>query len=169
MTWEARLAAAFALDDEGWTRHANPWSGWTRFATTLPLLIAALWSRVWLGWWAAAPVGLALVWIWVNPRVFPPPATTRGWMSRGVLGERVWLNRRAAPVPEHHRQAPHLLSGAAAVGLVLMAAGVWRLDPWLTLVGFVLGAGAKLWFIDRMVWLYADMAVAAPECRRWLY
>ena len=49
MTVEKRIASAFGLDDEGWARHANPWSGWTRVITTLPLLIAAIWSRAWVG------------------------------------------------------------------------------------------------------------------------
>ncbi len=36
-----RVARAFALDDEGWRRHANPWSVWTRVAT-LPLIVLAV-------------------------------------------------------------------------------------------------------------------------------
>jgi hypothetical protein len=86
-----------------------------------------------------------------------------------VLGERVWLNRDWVPVPAHHRVVPHLLNGVGAAGLVLMAAGVWRLDPGLTLLGLVIGVGAKLWFIDRMVWLHGDMAERVPEYRAWLY
>jgi hypothetical protein len=27
----------------------------------------------------------------------------------------------------------------------------------------------KLWFVDRMVWLYEDMKDATPEYRSWLY
>lgn len=27
--------------------------------------------------------------------------------------------------------------------------------------------GAKLWFVDRMAWLYADMRDATPEFRAW--
>jgi hypothetical protein len=73
VTFERRLAALFALDDEGWARHANPWSGWTRFATVLPLLILGFWSRVWLGWWSLLLIGAALLWTWLNPRMFPPP------------------------------------------------------------------------------------------------
>jgi hypothetical protein len=46
MTLERKIAAAFQMGDEAWLRHANPWSGWTRFATVLPLLSLAVWSRV---------------------------------------------------------------------------------------------------------------------------
>ena len=37
MTTESRIASFFGLDDMGWAKHANPWSGWTRFITCLPL------------------------------------------------------------------------------------------------------------------------------------
>ena len=63
MTVEKRIASAFGLDDEGWARHANPWSGWTRVITTLPLLVAAIWSRAWLGYWSLIAIGVALWWI----------------------------------------------------------------------------------------------------------
>ena len=38
MTFEARIARLFAMDEATWARHANPWSVWTRF-TALPLLL----------------------------------------------------------------------------------------------------------------------------------
>lgn len=50
MTLERKIAAAFNMSEDAWARHANPWSVWTRIATALPLLILAVWSRVWLGW-----------------------------------------------------------------------------------------------------------------------
>ncbi len=107
MTVEARIARIFRLDDRGWARHANPWSGWTRFATCLPLLVVAVWSRVWIGPWAVLSVALAFFWIWVNPRAFGPVADDGAWMARGVLGERLWSERRQRAVPERHRLTPH--------------------------------------------------------------
>lgn len=168
MTIEERMARAFRLDEATWARHANPWSVWTR-NTALPLLILACWSRVWLGWGALAPVAVAVLWTWLNPRLFPPPRSTDNWASKAVLGERVWLNRRAVPVPSHHRVAPHALSGVAALGAGLAVWGVVALAVWPTLTGAALVYLGKLWFLDRMVWLYEDMRAATPEYRRWLY
>ncbi|NMB79453.1 MAG: hypothetical protein GYA23_10220, partial [Methanomicrobiales archaeon] len=54
MTLERKIAGAFALDDETWRRHANPWSVLLR-NTVLPLLVLAFWSRLWLCWYALAP------------------------------------------------------------------------------------------------------------------
>lgn len=81
------------MDDATWRRHANPWSVWTR-ATVLPLIILAVWSRVWIGRWSLVLVALSVLWMWLHPRVFGEPKTSRHWASRGVMGERVWLNRR---------------------------------------------------------------------------
>jgi hypothetical protein len=156
MTPEARLAAFFRLDEEGWARHANPWSGWTRFVT-LPLFALAGWSRVWIGPWWLLAFGLLLVWTMINPRFFPPPARWDAWITRGVLGERLWLARDRVPVPAHHRRLPQVLSGVALAGLALMVWGVVVLAPWPTLMGMVVVLLGKLWFIDRMVWLHADM------------
>ena len=89
------------MDDAAWRRHANPWSGYTRMITALPLLVLAIWSRVWLGWGALALVALALLWIWANPRVFSEPAEFKGWMTQGVLGERIFLEHRDE-LPAHH-------------------------------------------------------------------
>jgi hypothetical protein len=167
MTLERTIANLFRMDDETWLRHANPLSVILR-NTALPLLIVAFWSRVWLGWWAVIPVALVVIWIWFNPRIFSAPQSLDHWTSRGVLGERVWLNRDAVPVPVHHRIVPNILSAVSAGGMLFVVGGVFVLDPWLTLTGTVTVFLGKLWFIDRMVWLWNDMQDAAPEYRSWV-
>jgi len=144
------------MDDATWARHANPWSGWTRMSI-LPLFALAVWSRVWLGWWALGPVALVLIWTWVNPRIFPAPRSLDNWMSQGVLGERIWLARKERPIPAHHARATQALTIASALGALTMLAGLALLDAGLTLAGLVAAMGGKLWFLDRMVWLKADM------------
>ena len=149
------MARLFSMSEEVWERHANPWSVWTRF-TVLPLFIVAVWSRVWVGPWAWALTGLVFIWAWLNPRLFPKPESTDNWASKAVLGERVWLNRKHIPVLEHHRLAPHILSGISASGLPFLVYGLTYLQIWPTLLGAALVYWGKVWFLDRMVWLYED-------------
>jgi hypothetical protein len=157
-----RLAErAMGMDEAAWARHANPWSGWSR-VTLLPLLAAAIWSRAWLGWGAAGLVALVVLWAWANPRAFPPPGRTDAWMTRGVLGERLWLARRERPIPRHHARMALLLSAVSAAGLLPLSLGLWRYDAGLTLFGLALSMGAKLWFLDRMVWLHDTRPDAPP-------
>ncbi|QDC11615.1 hypothetical protein FHY55_13215 [Oceanicola sp. D3] len=144
-----------AMDDAVWRRHANPWSGWSRMLTTLPLLALAIWSRVWLGWGALVPVGLALGWIWVNPRVFPEPRRFDAWMSRGVLGERVFLEHRGE-IPAEHRRAGLVLGALSLPGALVLAWGLWTLWADWVVFGVVLTALPKVWFVDRMAWLHDD-------------
>ena len=75
----------FGLEGDKWMRHSNPVSVWTRFAV-LPLLALAIWSREWIGWWSLAAVTLVLVFMVVNPLLFPRPRSTRNWASKGVFG-----------------------------------------------------------------------------------
>jgi len=89
-------------------------------------------------------------------------------MSQGTLGERVWLNRDRIPVPAHHRLLPHLLSLVAGAGGVLVVWGLIALEPVITVFGFTIVLLGKLWFVDRMVWLLADMK-HIPEYGAWMY
>lgn len=156
------------MDDATWRRHANPLSVYTRYSG-LPLLALAIWSRVWLGWFALVPVGAVILWIWLNPRLFPEPGSTRNWASKAVLGERVWLNRKAVPVPEGHARAALLLSILNGLASLLAAYGLLVLALWPTLTGIGIVILAKTWFLDRMVWLFEDMANSDPLYRSWLY
>ncbi|WP_343035282.1 DUF6653 family protein [Parasulfitobacter algicola] len=142
-----------AMDDCTWRRHANPWSGITRFGTVLPLLVLAIWSRVWLGWWALIPIGLAAIWIWLNPRLFPEPERLDHWMSRAVLGERIFLEHRA-DIAAHHVTAGKLLSLLSIPGAILMIWGLVVLWWEAALFGTALAILPKAWFCDRMVWLH---------------
>lgn len=145
-----------AMDDDAWARHANPWSGWSRLSC-IPLLALAVWSRAWIGWWSLIPIGLAIAWTWLNPRLFGPPKSLDNWMSRGVLGERIFLARKKHPIPAHHERAGVILAGMSAPGVVILLYGLLVLDGRATLCGAVLTALPKLWFLDRMVWLQRDM------------
>ena len=161
MPLETRLAHLFGLHDEdAWRRHANPWSVYTRIPIPL-LLVAAIWSRVWLGWWSLLPVAVVLVWTAVNPRVFPAPRSLDSWASRAVLGETVWARRKETPLPARHRRAPLVLSALSAVGLPFLVWGLVVLDPWITLFGLAVQMTGKLWFLDRMALLYDVVSSAA--------
>lgn len=156
MTLEQTVAKIFMLDEKAFRRHSNPWSVYTRFSM-IPLLGLAFWSRVWIGWWSLVPIAIVLLWVWLNPRVFPEPKSTNNWASKIVLGEWVWMNRKNVPVPKHHCYLPNVLNVAGAIGGLAFIGGLALLHVWLTILGGVVMFISKLWFADRMVWLYEDM------------
>jgi hypothetical protein len=161
MSLQAGVAKIFGLTgDDAWRRHANPWSVYTRIPIPI-LLVAAIWSRVWLGWWCLLPVAAVLIWTLVNPRVFAPPGSMNHWASRSVLGETVWGRRAETPVPERHRTAPLVLGVVSAAGVPFVVWGLVVLDPWMTAFGVAVQMAGKLWFIDRMALLYDDVSAAA--------
>ena len=154
---QSRLTKAFGLSDaDAWRRHANPWSVYTRIPVPL-LLTAAIWSRVWIGWWSLIPVAAVAVWTLINPRVFPPARSIDTWASRGVLGEEYWSARRRTPISAHHRVAPIVLGGMSAAGVPFWAWGLIVLDTWITAFGLAVQMLCKVWFIDRMALLYDDV------------
>ncbi len=156
------------LSDETWRRRANPWSVWTRYAA-FPMLVAAVWSRMWLGWWAIVPVAIVVTWLIWNPRAFPPPASTNSWASKAVLGERIWVGLKNDEVPTHQRVAPRVAIFFSAVGSLALLWALIVFDAPVTILAMLLVIAAKTWFVDRMVWLFDDMKDTRPEYRSWLY
>jgi hypothetical protein len=90
-------------------RHSNPWSAWTRWAST-PLLLVPVWRRSWRD---AALVG---AWMGVNPVVFGRPVDERAWATRAVLGEEQWIAERPRDI------AMAVDVAATAAGVVAMLA-----------------------------------------------
>ncbi|WP_299732507.1 DUF6653 family protein [uncultured Tateyamaria sp.] len=149
------------MQDADWRRHANPLSVWTRFSC-LPLLVLAIWARIWVGWWALALFVLACLWTWINPRLFPPPADFGSWASRATLGERVFLARDRHNIAAHHIRAAHVLTGLSALGVVPLVYGLIALEPFALLAGLVATILPKVWFCDRMVWIHAELTGTTP-------
>ncbi len=79
--WVARIRRAI------FARHANPWSAWTRWAST-PLILLPVWTR--------RPSHAVLVgaWLAVNPVIFPKVADDENWATRAMLGEELWITKR---------------------------------------------------------------------------
>lgn len=149
------LLKVFLPDDESWLRHANPWSVWTRFAT-LPFIILAIWSRVWIGWLCVIPVTLLVVWIVINPTLFKKPHSLQSWGSKAVLGERTYMQRRKTPIPKSHLRLVSILNVLQTLSVLVLAIGLWKLDVCLTFYGATTIYLSKMWFLDRMVWLYEE-------------
>ena len=154
MRIEQRAAKLFQMSDEVWERHANPWSVWTRYSG-LPLFVAAIWSRVWLGWWCLLPIAGVIVWVWLNPRLFSKPKSTDNWASQAVLGERILLEH-SEEIATHHLKMIQVLKAIMTVGTLFTVYGLIVLHFWLTILGIVIVILGKSWFLDRMVWLYQD-------------
>jgi hypothetical protein len=118
-------------------RHCNPWSAWTRWAST-PLILVPVWTRrrshaVWLALWLA-----------VNPFVFGKPAQQRAWSTRAMLGEELWISSRP-------RDAATVVSGlTSAVAVVaIVAARRHQLTP--AAVATVLQMSLTLIYWEQMV------------------
>ena len=163
------IECLFAMDDAVWARHASGWSVWTRMAT-LPLLLLALWEpRLDRLVGASGPGrrdGLDLV----EPATFSqaaydPHLARQGDLRRKSVAQPRGNSGAGAPSDDgpfaQRRRGPRRGSRCRrGPNQRDLAHGDRR-----TLLIY----GGKLWFLDRMVWLYEDMKGADSRYRRWLY
>jgi hypothetical protein len=91
-------------------RHCNPWSAWTRWAST-PLTLVPAWTR------RSRHAVLLAAWLAVNPFVFGKPAHQRAWSTRAILGEELWISRR----PRDAAMFVSALTSAASLNAVISA------------------------------------------------
>ena len=83
------------------------------------------------------------------------------------MGERVWLARGDVPIPRHHALWAGILTGLSGIGLPPLLWGLYAYI-WALLLGLTLTIGAKMWFLDRMVWLFDDMAKSHASYAAWM-
>ena len=164
-----KLSGLFGLKDENWMRHSNPASVWTRFGV-LPLLAVSIWSRKWIGPRSLIALGLSTAWLFANPIFFRPPRSTKNWASKGVFGERIWVNHDRSELPDQFNSVmPTVATAYQAIGLAPLAYGLTKLKVGPTVAGILIVQGGKLWYIDRMVLLFDEMKTRDPEYARWEY
>ncbi|OCQ18362.1 hypothetical protein A7985_23830 [Pseudoalteromonas luteoviolacea] len=154
MKFEHFAAKYFAMSDEVWARHTNPWSVWTRYSC-LPLLLACLWWRDILQLWFWPLLAVLILWTWLNPRCFKKPSNTDNWASQSVLGEQVLIYQRDS-IAAHHDSVLTVITSLLTIFTALCVAGLFFYEPISTCTGALGLILAKTWFLDRMVWIYRE-------------
>lgn len=127
------------------SRHSNPWSAWTRWAST-PLVLVPVWTRRW------RDAALVAVWLLVNPVIFPKPAGHENWATRAILGEELWITQRP-------NDGACVLSAVTSVAAVCALVGARRHNMRVTVAATVVQMGLTLVYWEMMV-RYRDRALA---------
>jgi hypothetical protein len=166
MNVEKTLARLFGLGGDRWLRHANPKSVYSRFPV-LFMIAMSVWSRVWIGRYFLLPLSLSLLWTFFNPRLFDEPNSFDTWAAKGVLGERIWKDRDSYDIPAVWAQQTHVLNAVQLVAMGPFLVGLYKLQLWMTVAGLSVAFVSKLWFFDRMVWLFEDQR-ENEAVREWL-
>lgn len=128
------------LSERTWERHANPWSGWTRVLSMPALAIGLYLHTFWI-------LGVTIIWIIINPMLFPKPKNVDTWMSRGVLGEQLYYKDGK----KLKKDLPTLLNVLNVPTFVAFLYFSWQQEVWGMVFAGLLTMTIKFWFIDRMV------------------
>lgn len=130
-----------ALKRAFWQRHANPWSGWTR-VLAYPVLMIAVYLRD-----RRLLAGTALF-VLLNPILFPATDDHEAWMSRVVLGERLWLEegKKASTV--------NFLNVANIPVSVYAVYSAYKQRPVRTAAATVASMALKFLFVNEMAKFY---------------
>ncbi|WP_353505402.1 DUF6653 family protein [Vibrio sp. SCSIO 43135] len=157
-----------SMDECAWQRHSSPLSVYSRFSI-LPLLSAALAFRDSLGWWTLPALIVVILWIWLNPRIFPAPRKTNNWASMGTFGERIYLNRHKEDlIPPHHLRMCRNIMVLQVLGVPFWCFSLYTLSYDSIILSTLWMMFTKVWFVDRMVWVYQDVKDLNPVYQSWL-
>jgi hypothetical protein len=66
-------------------------------------------------------------------------------------------------------QALRIIQIIILIGSMQVVYGLFALHLWLLILGNVILILGKMWFLDRMVWLYQDLREEKEEYQSWLY
>jgi hypothetical protein len=112
-----------------------------------PLLVLALYRRNWL------LLALAAVWTVLNPVLFRQPERTDDWMSRGVLGEKQWIEDDN---PLFALRGPGLLNTLNLPAFAYTLSAAYRRKPVGATVGLAVSMALKFAFVGQMVQYYDE-------------
>jgi len=141
------------MKQKTWERHANPLSGFTRIIS-YPLVFLPLWflsdflADPYPYWYVAVGGIIVIVWFAINPRLFKKPKDYSHYLSRGVLGEKLWTEDRKKD------SISLILTLTMAPFFFVSIYSCYMQLFWETMFFAAVPFLIKLWFIDRMVFLY---------------
>lgn len=136
-----------------WVKHSNPISGFTRIIS-YPLVFLPIWflsdfiGDPYKYWYIPAFGIIVIIWFAINPRLFKKPKKFDHYLSRGVLGEKIWTENRKKD------NIATFLSILTAPFFLVSLYTTYQQMFWETMFFAVVPFLLKLWFIDRMVFLY---------------
>ncbi|MDF2177366.1 hypothetical protein P2G88_03790 [Aliiglaciecola sp. CAU 1673] len=151
-----------------WVRHIHPYCLYCGYVSLL-MILGALWWRPYLGLWTLLPISMGVLWLWQGPRLLEPPKTSKRWASRAVLGIRVWRNRKQIPIGAEHLDMVRIILGLLSGTWLMLFTALILQHSHLAVAGFSLLLLSQSWFLDRMVWLFDDMARNHADYNNWLY
>ena len=137
------------LSDKTWERHANPWSGWTRVLSMPALAVGLYLHSFWI-------LGVVVIWLIVNPIIFPKPKSVDNWMSKGVLGEKLYFKDGK----KLKKDLPTLLNVLNVPVFISFIYFGWQQELLPVVLAGLLTMTIKFWFIDRMVALIEKEAAS---------
>lgn len=128
------------LSDTIWERHANQWSGWTRVLSMPALAVGLYLHDLWI-------LGAVFIWLIINPMLFPKPKSVDNWMSKGVLGEKLYFKDGR----KLKHDLPTLLNIINVPVFIAFIYFGWQQELIPMILAGLLTMTVKFWFIDRMV------------------
>lgn len=106
-----------------------------------PFLYLSIWHHNWIA------LGIIILWTTVNPIVFPKPKNTNSWVSRVVLGEKLWLENIKKKAKLDLSLILNILTALFFIPFIYFAyVNVF----WPTLYSATLTFIFKIWFCDRV-------------------
>lgn len=130
------------LSEKTWARHSNPWSGWTRVLSMPALAVGLFLHNFWI-------LGAVIIWLIINPIIFPKPKSVDNWMSKGVLGERLYFKDGK----KLKKDLPTLLNLVNIPVFLSFLYFAWQQELIAMILSGLLTIVIKFWFIDRMAHL----------------
>lgn len=130
------------LTEKTWSKHANPRSGWTRVLAMPALAVGLYFHSFWM-------LAATIIWVIINPLIFPKPTNTNNWMSKGVLGEQMYFKSGK----KLRKDLPSLLNVLNIFVFVGFLYFGWQQELVAMILSGLLTMVIKFWFIDRMALL----------------
>ena len=87
----------------------------------------------------------------------------------GTFGERIYLNRsKENLIPTHHLRMCRIIMALQIVGVPFWCYALYAYKYDSVVLGTLWLMFTKMWFVDRMVWIYQDVKNLNPDYQTWL-
>lgn len=94
---------------------------------------------------------MLIIFLIINPKLFPKPKHHNAWISRAVLGERLYTKQGL--FKKDLATFLNYLNGLAVIAAIYYT---WTHQLELAIGAILISILLKLWFLDKMVYYYEE-------------